>query len=165
LHLVLNHVDLNADITEAYLYNLIQRLECEQYIPYGAGAELSVNDILKFYQSTLGKRLIAANPNDRYRELPFITSLDAHAVSSELPQGEKSILVQGIIDCLWKEEDGWVLVDYKSDRIEPHQTDIIYKRYTSQIRLYRYAVEQILQEPVKEAYFYLTRTGMILKVD
>ena len=165
LHLVLNHVDLNADITEAYLYNLIQCLECEQYIPYGAGAELSVNDILKFYQSTLGKRLIAANPNDRYRELPFITSLDAHAVSSELPQGEKSILVQGIIDCLWKEDDGWVLVDYKSDRIEPHQTDIIYKRYTSQIRLYRYAVEQILHEPVKEAYFYLTGTGTILKVD
>ncbi|MBO5429838.1 MAG: PD-(D/E)XK nuclease family protein, partial [Peptococcaceae bacterium] len=165
LHLVLNHVDLNADITEAYLYNLIQRLECEQYIPYGAGAELSVSDILKFYQSTLGKRLIAANPNDRYRELPFITSLDAHAINSELPQGEKAILVQGIIDCMWKEDDGWVLVDYKSDRIEPHQTDIIYKRYTSQIRLYRYAVEQILQEPVKEAYFYLTRTGMILKVD
>ncbi|MBO5365926.1 MAG: PD-(D/E)XK nuclease family protein [Peptococcaceae bacterium] len=82
-----------------------------------------------------------------------------------MPQGEKSILVQGIIDCLWKEDDGWVLVDYKSDRIELHQTDIIYKRYTSQIRLYRYAVEQILQEPVKEAYFYLTGTGTILKVD
>ena len=159
----MNHVDLSADITESYLYSLIQRLETEQYIPYGAGAELLPDDVLTFFRSDLGKRLIFAAPDCRYRELPFITVLDAHIIDSTLPEGEKSILVQGIIDCLWKEDDGWVLVDYKSDRIAPHQTHLIYERYNSQIRLYRYAVEQILQEPVKEAYFYLTESGIALK--
>ena len=165
LHLVMNHVDLTTDITESYLFDLVQRLEAEQYIPYGAGEELSIGDILTFFQSTLGKRLIAAPPDCRYRELPFITALDAHSIDCTLPKGEKSVLVQGIIDCLWKEDDGWVLVDYKSDHIKPHQTHLIYERYQSQIRLYRYAVEQILQEPVKEAYFYLTSSGIVLKAE
>ena len=120
---------------------------------------------MTFFQSTLGKRLIAAPPDCRYRELPFITALDAHSIDRTLPKGEKSVLVQGIIDCLWKEDDGWVLVDYKSDHIKPHQTHLIYERYQSQIRLYRYAVEQILQEPVKEAYFYLTSSGIVLKAE
>ena len=113
----------------------------------------------------MGKRLISAAPDTRYRELPFITALDAHAIDAALPKGEKSILVQGIIDCLWKEPDGWVLVDYKSDRIAPHQTHLIHERYRHQIQLYRYAVEQILQEPVKEAYFYLTDSGITLKAE
>ena len=161
----MNHVDLTTDITESYLYDLVQRLEAEQYIPYGAGEELSLGDILAFFKSPLGKRLIGAAPDCRYRELPFITALDAHRIDCTLPQGEKSILVQGIIDCLWKEEDGWVLLDYKSDYIKPHQTSLIYERYQSQIQLYRYAVEQILKEPVKEAYFYLTSSGIMLKAE
>ena len=165
LHLVMNHVDLTADINESYLYDLVQRLEAEQYIPYGAGEELSMGDILEFFKSPLGKRLIAVAPDCRYRELPFITALDAHRIDPTLPEGEKSILVQGIIDCLWKEDDGWVLVDYKSDYIKPHQTNLIYERYQSQIQLYRYAVEQILKEPVKEAYFYLTTSGIALKAE
>lgn len=163
LHLVLNHVALDADITESYLEELLERLEAEKYIAHGVGAEISLQDILRFFQCPLGKRLLAAAPDTRYRELPFITAIDSHLIDHALPQEEKSILVQGIIDCLWKEKDGWVLVDYKSDRIGRHQTNQIYERYSGQIQLYRYAVEQILKEPVKEAYFYLTASGMILK--
>lgn len=164
LHLILSRVDLKSEITEAYLHTFLDYLEEEQYIPYGAAAEISLDGILAFFQSPLGQRLIAAEPESRYRELPFITALDAHVIDSSLPAHEKSVLVQGIIDCLWKESDGWVLVDYKSDQIQPHQTQIIYERYTSQIQMYRYAVEKILGEPVKEAYFYLTSVGTALKV-
>lgn len=164
LHLVLHHVDLTEAITESYLKQLLERLEAEKYIASGAGKEVSLQSVLDFFHSALGKRLIAADPNTRYRELPFMVELDSHLIDATLPQGEKSILVQGIIDCLWKEKDGWVLVDYKSDHIKPHQTHLIYERYRAQIQLYRYAVEQILKEPVKEAYFYLTSSGIILKV-
>ncbi len=165
LHLILSKVDLSVEITEDYLSELITRLEKEQYIIQGVSDQISLSDVLTFFKSTLGQRLLVADTNQRYRELPFIVAIDSHMVDCSLPIGEKSILVQGIIDCLWKESDGWVLVDYKSDRLTKQQVYLLNQRYSGQIALYQYAVEQILGEPVKEAYFYHTATGSIVKAD
>lgn len=164
LHLILSRVDLDADITEAYLTNLVNELEAKKYIAAGSADGISLNGVLGFFESPLGKRLLAADEDKRYRELPFITALDSHLLDNTLPQGEKNILVQGVIDCLWQEADGsWVLVDYKSDRISPGQTHLILERYSGQMQLYRYAVEHILGQPVKEAYFYMVSSGIMIK--
>ncbi len=164
LHLLLSKVDLKADITASYLVQLVAELEAKQFIAAGAADDISLQGILDFFHSSLGQRLLAADDDKRYRELPFLVALDSHALDDALPKGEKNILVQGIIDCLWQESDGqWVVVDYKSDRIGPGQTHIILERYQSQIQLYCYAVEQILGQPVKEAYFYLTSSGIAVK--
>ena len=164
LHLILSRVDLHADITDEYLQNLIAELEAKKYIAAGSAEGISMQGILDFFKSPLGKRFLAADDDKRYRELPFITALDSHALDNALPEGEKNILVQGVIDCLWQEDDGsWVLVDYKSDRISPGQTHLILERYSGQMQLYRYAVEKILGQPVKEAYFYLVSSGMVIE--
>lgn len=163
LHLLLSRVDLDADINAAYLQGLVARLEAGKFIATGAADGLNLQGILDFFQGPLGRRLLAADRDKRYRELPFIAALDSHMLEENLPAGEKNILVQGVIDCLWQEEDGgWVLVDYKSDRISKGQTHLILERYGGQMRLYRYAVEQILQQPVKECYFYLVSSGLII---
>ncbi len=164
LHLILSRVDLEADITSGYLDNLVNELEAKKFIAAGSADDISLNGILAFFESPLGKRLIAAGKDKRYRELPFITALDSHLLDETLPEGEKNILVQGVIDCLWQEDDGgWVLVDYKSDRISPGQSHIILERYSGQMRLYRYAVENIFGQPVKEAYFYMVSSGIMIK--
>jgi len=160
LHLVLSRVDLTATIDAAYLQKLVAYLEEEKFIATGAADDIPLQGVLHFFESALGKRLLAAAPENCYRELSFMVTLDSHLVDERLPAGEKNILVQGVIDCLWQEPDGrWVLVDYKSDHIRPGQQQVILERYAGQMALYRYAVEQILGEPVKEAYFYLTTTG------
>ncbi len=160
LHFIVSHVDLQEDITIEYLKQLAARLEAEQYIDSGASEAISLDGIYAFFQSSLGKRMLSANPAQRYTELPFITALDSHYIDETLPQGEKNILVQGIIDCLWQEDGGWVLIDYKSDHVNKNQTNLILERYSGQMNLYRHAVEQILGEPVKEAYFYLLSVGI-----
>ncbi len=163
LHLLLSRVDLRADINAAYLQELVAHLEAEKYIAAGEADGIALDGILQFFQSPLGQRLLAADEDKRYRELPFMVMLDSHKVDANLPEGEKSILVQGIIDCLWQENDGqWVLVDYKSDRIGKGQTHLLLERYSGQMELYRYAVEQILGQPVKEAYFYLVSNGLVV---
>lgn len=164
LHLILSRVDLHADITADYLEHLVAELEAKKFIAAGSTDGISLNGVLGFFESPLGKRLLAADEDKRYRELPFITALDSHLLDNTLPQGEKNILVQGVIDCLWQEADGsWVLVDYKSDRISPGQTHLILERYSGQMQLYRYAVEHILGQPVKEAYFYMVSSGIMIK--
>ena len=51
------------------------------------------------------------------------------------------MLVQGVIDCLFRDDQGWVLVDYKTDRLESEEA--FRQRYTVQLALYRQAVEQM----------------------
>ena len=61
-------------------------------------------------------------------------------------------MIQGVIDCLFREDDAWILVDYKSDRLE--RADAFRRRYAVQLALYKRAVEQITHWPVKEMYIY-----------
>ena len=44
-------------------------------------------------------------------------SLPASVVYPDWQEGEEEVLVQGVIDCLFEDEEGLVLVDYKTDAI------------------------------------------------
>ena len=72
------------------------------------------------------------------------------------PRGGKgeTVLVQGVVDLLVDEGDGFLLVDYKSDRIPAAQTGLAAARYRGQLNLYAMAVESILHRKVKERYVY-----------
>ncbi|MDD6281873.1 MAG: UvrD-helicase domain-containing protein [Oribacterium sp.] len=62
------------------------------------------------------------------------------------------ILLQGIIDAFIVEEDGIVLVDYKSDHV--HKEETLVGRYQKQLELYADALSSILQMPVKKKLIY-----------
>ena len=67
----------------------------------------------------------------------------------------ETVLVQGVVDLLVDEGDGFLLVDYKSDRIPADQIGLAAARYRGQLNLYAMAVESILHRKVKEKYVYL----------
>jgi ATP-dependent exoDNAse (exonuclease V) beta subunit len=67
----------------------------------------------------------------------------------------ETVLVQGVVDLLVDEGDGFLLVDYKSDRIPADQIGHAAARYQGQLNLYAMAVESILHRKVKERYVYL----------
>ena len=90
-----------------------------------------------------------------YRELPFTVTIDGQALSDDAASGGKPVLLQGIIDCLWWEEDGWVLLDYKSDHLLERDVPAFIQRYRHQVLLYAQAVARIWKKPVKECYLYM----------
>jgi ATP-dependent helicase/nuclease subunit A len=53
----------------------------------------------------------------------------------------EGVLVQGIIDVFWLEEDRIVLLDYKTDRVQ--NTDELVQRYKTQLDLYAKALSNI----------------------
>ena len=53
-------------------------------------------------------------------------------------------MIQGIIDAYLEEEDGLVLIDYKTDYILQGQEEILIKRYKAQLDYYGRALEQII---------------------
>ena len=110
--------------------------------------------IADFFASPLGLRILQSR--DRVsRELSFTLAVPAAEVYGDLPPEAAAgdvVIVQGMIDCCWRRRDGYVLVDYQTDgRRDPVQAA---QRYTTQIRFYRRAVEEILGRPVKEAYLH-----------
>jgi ATP-dependent exoDNAse (exonuclease V) beta subunit len=81
--------------------------------------------------------------------------------------GTCPILVSGTIDLIFKEAEGWVIADYKSDEtggdVEKRQQLIDY--YAPQVRLYSRFWRRITNEPVKEMGLYFTAVKRWVTVD
>ena len=73
----------------------------------------------------------------------------------DMGDSDELVLVQGMIDAYVKEEDGLLLVDYKTDQAESGEE--LLERYRIQIRYYARALEQLTGEKVKEAVLYSLR--------
>ena len=61
-------------------------------------------------------------------------------------------MIKGIIDIMYEESDGIVVVDYKSDR--GLSADKLAERYKNQLMLYKSAVELITEKKVKGLSLY-----------
>lgn len=76
---------------------------------------------------------------------------------------EEFIQINGIIDCYFIEENGVVLVDYKSDRL--WQEDAFREKYNIQLRLYKEALERVTELPVKACYIYAFAPGKMIPMN
>ena len=81
------------------------------------------------------------------------------------------VVVQGVVDCLIEEEDGVVLLDYKTDAITgrfpggfPQAKETLKTRYQMQVHLYERAIKEIYKKKVKEKYLYFFDGGNIIKL-
>jgi ATP-dependent helicase/nuclease subunit A len=73
--------------------------------------------------------------------------------------------MQGVMDCIFFEKDGWILIDYKTDKLRSGDAlDEVKSRYELQIRLYCEAISKILKQPVKEAYLYLFDGAQVVRM-
>lgn len=113
---------------------------------------LSDRSLYGFFNSDLGQRLIASKRVER--ELPFSMLFDGNRVYPDVENGER-LFLQGIIDTVFVEDDQWVLVDYKTDRVK--SGDELIRRYKIQMDLYKEALERLTNMPVKASYIYSFR--------
>ena len=108
-----------------------------------------------FLKSQLAPRMkAAAMRDDLFREKPFV--MGNHEMEEEM------VLIQGIIDVFWVEEDGIVLLDYKTDRVD--SATRLRDMYKEQLDLYAEALERIFPLPVKEKYLYSFRLNQAIEV-
>lgn len=109
---------------------------------------IAPNVIKRFLNSELVMRLKTAITFKR--ETPFVLKMEDQ-------------YVQGIIDLYYEEEDGLVLIDYKSDKIPFDKEKVLKERYETQLDIYEKALNQLTQKSVKEKYIYLTEDDLLVK--
>lgn len=78
-------------------------------------------------------------------------------VDSSVDSAIEKVILQGIIDAFIMEEEGIILVDYKTDRVKDGEE--LRNRYQKQIDLYSEALEQILGKKVKRRALYSFSLG------
>ncbi|MBE5784436.1 MAG: helicase-exonuclease AddAB subunit AddA [Clostridiales bacterium] len=120
------------------------------------GAAIRPYRIASFFASAVGRRLIAAK--EVLREQEFNYRVSARRLLGADTDAE--ILLQGVIDCCFMEDDGWVLLDYKTDYV-PEGTDprLAAAKHTEQLFLYAEALQALTGKPVKEGYVCLLNIG------
>ncbi len=112
--------------------------------------------IEEFLKTDAARRMASAYGNGRlYREAPFMMGIPASRVDERFPSDE-TVLIQGIIDVYWIEDDGAVILDYKTDRV--NSAGRLVELYKTQLDYYGYALEQ-MRIPVKEKLIYSFALG------
>jgi ATP-dependent helicase/nuclease subunit A len=117
---------------------------------------LNKKQLSVFWNSNLCKRL---SSNIIQREKQFFA--DIKSLDIPIEKYDKSYLM-GIMDVVIYEDDGLVLVDYKTDKAE--NEDVLISRYTKQLQLYKSALEVIERQKVKECIIYSFYMGKAISL-
>src|SRR5262249_30903894 len=104
--------------------------------------------------SALWNRALAAKR--RLVGVPFALRVDPAAIG--LAAGPADTVLQGAIDLVFEEDDGWVLVDFKSDAVTPANRAALVAFYRPQIDLYRRYWEELTERRTTAGLFF-AQTG------
>ena len=120
---------------------------------------LNQEKLKRFLDSPLGQLFAKAyKENTLYREQHFMQEVEYEKLFPEDGGDDvEKVILQGIIDAFIMEEEGIILVDYKTDRVKDGEE--LRNRYQKQIDLYSEALEQILGKKVKRRVLYSFSLG------
>ncbi|MCL7748755.1 UvrD-helicase domain-containing protein [Halalkalibacter alkaliphilus] len=151
---VLKGKELSEDEIEAILF--------KEELPEKRLQEVK-STIESFKSSDLFQRIQQADTS--FAEMPFSFCVNnGHPLYPENGQGD--VYITGIIDLVFKEEEQWVIVDFKTDRVQAEEDlNKLATHYTPQLQLYKQAWEYMTNEQVKETSLYFVTPDKTMKLN
>ena len=95
-----------------------------------------------------------------FAEIPLMSK-----VSSDTAEDAPVNLRRGVIDLVFWEEAGWVIVDYKTDRGDARPIPNSSSYYSPQVESYADTWQTITGEPVHEVGLFFTRANRYERVN
>jgi ATP-dependent helicase/nuclease subunit A len=185
-HTLMQHLPVDGSVVdEAVVEQTISRLLAIQILlPYQAEA-IERSELIAFFDTQPGMEMLRAAWIRR--EIPFTYGLPAHQSPAEWIRAlrpneeqeilgendrvqavlqDETVLVRGIIDCLYEVDGELVLLDYKTDRVLEHRGGVepLVENYRFQLRLYERAIEDILGRQVDHTWLYFFDGGHAVKL-
>lgn len=150
-HKILENIDFNIN-NENKLNNFFESLITQNILTKKEIDSINQNIILSFLNSEIVTRI--KNSKNIKREAIFTLGVKASEIykDGDFKNIKDTILVSGIIDLYFEEDDGIVLVDYKTDKTKDKNQYL--KRYTPQLEIYKKALEQSTGKNVKQCIIY-----------
>ncbi len=148
-HRVLELWDFTQGTAFSDVENQIRAMEAQHRLSAQAAGLVKPYPIWRFVSSPFGERMRRAQEAGRlHREQQFVLGIPAREMG--LADSDELVLIQGIIDAYLEEDDGLVLLDYKTDRVAKGEEEVLKKRYKVQLDYYQRALQQMTKKHVKE---------------
>lgn len=147
VHRIFELWDYNLNASEESVREFLKYIKEEKLIEEDLLDTVTVDEITAFVKSDIAQRMKKAYENGTLnREQPFVICDDEN--------DPESMLVQGIIDAYFIEDEKIVLVDYKTDRGKNEQKLIC--DHKTQLDYYAKALSRLLHRDIKESVIYST---------
>ncbi len=157
LHMVMQYLNYGRTGSFGEIADEVTRLVEGRYITPQQGNAVNPADILAFFRSELGLRLRRSRRVER--EFKFSLLVPAADYYPESEPGEE-VLLQGVVDCWFLEEDGAAtVVDFKTDRVAQDEADRRALDYRPQLDAYSRALSQAAGVSVKRRYLWFFSAG------
>ena len=161
MHLFMEHFDFASAQGESAVDEQIELMVERGHMTEEQAGLLDREKIKTFTTTELfGRMARAAGRGLLFVEQPFVMGdhpdelLGDYYPDRSLPSGDGSpmLLVQGIIDAFFVEDDGIVVVDYKTDRVK--KAEELIGRYKKQMELYADALHRGFGKKVSQRIIY-----------
>lgn len=147
-HAFLQYVDYEKVDAHGVQSEAMRLLE-EQILSKEQFEFLDFDDLSAFFESDVYREL--RKSNEVFREKSFSVLVDAKLFGSLT---KEKVLLQGQIDCFYKnEENGYTLIDYKTDYVGENP-QILIDRYKEQLNLYSIAVKEMTGTKSIKSFIY-----------
>lgn len=135
--------DIDSEIERLYEFQYISEIEKDS---------LDIASIKKFFDSDIFVRMMKSA--DLRREMRFLTEIPVRTVAPNLSDEfqNENIIVQGAVDVCFVEDDGIVILDFKTDRVDTLQE--LADTYSEQLNIYSLAAQKIFNKPIKQKIIY-----------
>ncbi|NMO94839.1 UvrD-helicase domain-containing protein [Paenibacillus lemnae] len=180
-HTVMQHIPLHGDLDVSIVQHTLSDLLLKEMITREQAEVVSPQEIVDMISSEVGARLVQAEQiwrempfsyalpaSEAYQNLIYLTSLQQGASSYIVQEqlDEECVLIQGVVDCLFRAQGKLILLDYKTDRVLEHRGGIeaLTEQYRFQLELYAKALEDILGEPIAESWLYFFDAGQAVRL-
>lgn len=162
VHAVMQLADLDKVSTAALVREEIARLVSGHWLTPEQGEAVPAWMVASFWSSQLGQEALRHRDTLK-REQKFSILADAALCDAAAPAGEQ-VLLQGVIDCCFETEEGLVVVDFKTDYVNPGEEAAKAETYRTQLEVYTRALSEITGKDVIRRYlwFFRTKTAIAL---
>ena len=96
-----------------------------------------------------------------YRERQFLLGVPVKEIRKQYDSDE-TMVIQGIIDVCFVEDDKYVILDYKTDKVESMEQ--LRDLYKTQLECYKLALEKITKKEVSEMIIYSVTLGQEMSI-
>ena len=161
MHMCFQKLDEHKNYTKEMLQQMIDEFVQKKMITPLEGKSINMYKLYSYTKSELFRQL--SNAREIYKEQPFYINLTSDEIYGN--GGDDNILVQGIIDLYYVDENGnVVLVDYKTDYVENGKESELVDKYRRQLEIYKRALEETLGKKVDNCFIYSVYLEKLIKV-
>lgn len=147
IHFVMQNIDISKTDSISEIEAQINEMVSKGMLDKNFVDVVSIKALDDFFKSDIGRRM-KASPNVQ-QEVKFFVDVPAHEIINDLDESvsNETILLQGVVDCFFVEDNKLVILDYKTGNADKPE-------YQKQLEFYAKGLSKILNKEVKETLLY-----------